>query len=565
MIKGFIGRLSPKHFAHALLATCRRFPLPLLFVVAFAVTGFAFVDAAAIDHERLWFFLFFYTAGGGVLSLALRLWHETVERRWLSFAVQTVCHALWLAASAYLSALVVHEFDVTYFHPAVALCLLVVTALLLLPFVRERTDLPFHTFVQRMAGWAAGAVIVAGILTLGVSLLLLSLEKLFGIFIGSGYYYVFIACFGLIAPVLLLQQIPSSSELHSVDAQRASAFYVGVTHYLYVPLLFAYFVTLYVYAAQILIKWQLPVGWVSSLVSWSMVGMLLLIFLLYPLRFPEGRRFDKALLRWLPVAVLPLLVLMSVGLWRRIDDYGLTNARLYLVVFNVWCYAVAIGLAVMRSRRIAWVLASFALIGVAVSVGPQSIANTVRRQMTEAIIVSMEQAGYHNRPLSYDDFQKWQSKLSAEEAQSMRSKIAYLRNSYNEEVAQGLVSKTVFGSLYETDTTRMESLNYNLREQILPIYVPAGDAEVYPDIRSFEVTMKNRKTVEILVYYGHDFDATFTVSVDRLRQHSADETSYLELKNGDTTFFVSSYMFTPNGEGNYFYGIIVTKALHLND
>lgn len=559
MLKGFIGRLSPKRFAQTLLATCRRFPLPLLFVVAFTVTGFAFVDADANDHERTWFFLFFYTAGGGVLSLALKLWDETVNRRWFSYAVQAACHTLWFDASVYLSVIMAHEFDAAYFHSAVALCLLVVTVLFLLPFVRERTDQPLHTFVQRMAVWTAVAVIVAGLLTLGVSLLLLSFEKLFGLFIGSGYYYVFIACFGLIAPVLVLQQIPANDELHSTDAQRMSAFYVGVTHYLYVPLLFAYFATLYVYAAQILIRWQLPVGWVSSLVSWSMVGMLLLIFTLYPVQFVEGRRFDKALLRWLPVAVVPLLALMSVGLWRRIDDYGLTNARLYLVVFNVWCYAVAIGLAVIRSRRIAWVLASFAIIGVIVSVGPQSIANAIRRQMTSAITNNMASHGFTTLPLSYTEAKRWLDGLNPEEKNTMVSKLEYLRNSYDKDVTEKLIGKSNILELTLADSDTIEVLHFTQEDKIQPIRIPGGNAELYPNIYTNEITIDRNGKITVLVYYGHDFDAEFTTTVSELRRHSTEEATWLELVSGNVTFYVSIYYIQLGGGNNNMSGEIVVR------
>jgi len=147
------------------------------------------------------------------------------------------------------------------------------------------------------------------------------------------------------------------------------------------PLLGAYLLVLYVYAAKILFTWNLPQGWVSILVTVSMGGMLLVTVLLYPTQFREGGSFDKKALRLLPAIMLPLLVLMSVAIGKRVSDYGITAPRLYVILFNLWCYIVCIVLMISRFRRFWWILASFAVLFLLSSVGPWNFSEVSERSL----------------------------------------------------------------------------------------------------------------------------------------------------------------------------------------
>ena len=129
------------------------------------------------------------------------------------------------------------------------------------------------------------------------------------------------------------------------------------------PITVEYMAILSVYGLKILFTWELPRG----VVTWSVTG--LTIAVLITLFLLEGERRthpDDSLtlraLRWLPVAMLPLFVLMSVGLLYRIGEYGLTASRLYVLTFNVWCYAVFIYMILSRTRLFTGVAISFAVV-----------------------------------------------------------------------------------------------------------------------------------------------------------------------------------------------------------
>ena len=93
-------------------------------------------------------------------------------------------------------------------------------------------------------------------------------------------------------------------------------------------LLLIYMVILYVYAAKILIQWELPKGGVAYLVC------AMLIFGLISSLFGQNStiRLTRWFNKWFPVLSIPLLVLLWVGIVRRISDYGLTETRVYLLL-----------------------------------------------------------------------------------------------------------------------------------------------------------------------------------------------------------------------------------------
>jgi len=192
-----------------------------------------------------------------------------------------------------------------------------------------------------------------------------------------------------IAPMVFMQLIPAKGRY---DADRPGKAELGLINYLLFPLLGAYVLTLYVYAAKIIFEWNLPRGWVSTLVMASMLCMVLMIFLIYPVQFREDRdkwRFDRKALRLLPAIFLPLLMLMTVGIVKRVSDYGITAPRLYLMLLNLWCYVVCIGLTVNKSKTFRWIPLSFLALAVLSSVGPQNFAALSRRVLVNDVKKAM--------------------------------------------------------------------------------------------------------------------------------------------------------------------------------
>ena len=214
--------------------------------------------------------------------------------------------------------------------------------------------------------------------------------------------------------------------------------------YLFVPRAALYLLVLYAYAGTILARWELPDGWVSWLVVALMAGVIAIEGGLYPSRIKAHRPTDERIARWLPLLALPLLVLMTVGIGRRFQDYGITLNRLYLVTLNGWFYFVCIGLIVNRARRLGWIPISFSLVFLMTSVLPVNYAGITRSVLHREVEEALTRSGRGLQlPLTDTQYEAWIKSLSPEEGQRINSKLGYLHSWFGQESVKDLVREDV--------------------------------------------------------------------------------------------------------------------------
>ncbi|MFZ9970303.1 MAG: DUF4153 domain-containing protein [Bacteroidia bacterium] len=128
--------------------------------------------------------------------------------------------------------------------------------------------------------------------------------------------------------------------------------------YILLPLVVIYGLILYAYEGKIIFHWSLPEGWVSNLImAFSVVGMLALLLL-----HPYGQNSDKPWInrftRNYYFALYPLLILLFVAAWIRIDAYGFTVLRYSLLALAIWLTFIAVYMPLSGNKRIVMVPAS---------------------------------------------------------------------------------------------------------------------------------------------------------------------------------------------------------------
>jgi hypothetical protein len=340
-----------------------------------------------------------------------------------------------------------------------------------------------------------------------------------------------------------------------------------------------YIATLYVYAAKILITWQLPVGWVCYLVSASMLGMVILIFITFPLQYEQGNSFFKKLMRCLPLAMLPLLVLMSVAIGRRLSDYGITVSRLYVVVFNLWCYVVCIGLLLSRNRRIWWVPASFAVVLLLISVGPWSIPNVTEHRLQAEVREAFASSGVKKLPLTGTQYEKWLKTADEKLVRSVDSKLFYLQTDYGYESTNALVEDdAIVGSMDRIQVDRDNNITqeghdmhfYNHEGNLMThVEVPQG----YTHMECVDNVMLVDEQGNQLVFEAsiilndeekkYRFEASLNQFVKRDHDRNNDErVEPLILDNGTAALVVDYFTLTIHNNTLDYYsvsGILFTK------
>ncbi len=566
---GILKKFSLKTLIGRFGLSFKRFPIAMLLTLLLGCYLIYLNHGGSLGYMKDFFWVF-YPATGAVLAVALSLITEDFKNWKLALAVQLVVHAAWLAVSVYLSRF--DRFSTTQLIAVSATIAAMSLSVFVACFYRKRQDVQFWNYSMRTVLALAMSTAIGGILTVGLNLFLESLKMLFSLQVDDNLFGDIAAvCMTMLAPALFMNIIPKGRNKYVDTVVEFSRFSKGVVQYLFIPLLVLYMVTLYVYAAQILFQWKLPVGGVSYMVTVSMVLMILLIYITYPIQHLEGNRLFKWVTRLLPVAMLPLLALMTVAIGRRLSDYGITVSRLYLLVFNVWCYAVCLWLIFTRNKRIWIIPTSFAIILLLISVGPQSIANVTLNELKKEARNAFTASGLTQFPLTGDQYQAWADKVDKKTAASIDSKLDYIHDFYRYGALKDLIGKdVVLGRIARQENDGSTSNGYEYysnRELIKLMTVPAGlsHMEWIAWSRDFEI---DGDAMTIVVDSKTGVPQTFTVSVKALialdqEKWTNESPANLIFKNSDAQLVVSQFSLSVNDKGQVdflnFEGLLFTR------
>lgn len=207
----------------------------------------------------------------------------------------------------------------------------------------------------------------AFILFLGLTVALLALKFLFDIdFDSIVFLQLFIFLIGIFQTFYFLSRFPKTYDDFALEAPSKG--FKVLSQFILIPLVAIYLVILYAYGVKILAAFQLPKGWVSNLVLWfSVVGVLAYLLNYCNDRFADfelSKQYKKWFFYFIP---LPLIMLF-IAIWRRINDYGVTENRYIVALLSVWLASIVIYFIVSKKDNIKMIpisLAAFLLFGLA--------------------------------------------------------------------------------------------------------------------------------------------------------------------------------------------------------
>lgn len=354
--------------------TMLRFPLTIAFLAILSIQ-LVYLVLAKVSPNALTYFL----AVGMLVSLLYHVCEEDIPEEKKEKANTVLYIALIALAGDSILLYGIDKISIAMVIAQSAAIVALVVAVCFLPFYKEKNDRKSWNFVFNILFSGAISYAVGLIMMLSLFFLYAGSCELFGVKMENNVFGVLaVLCLITIPVLLFLIRIPEGEQKHN-DMLPKNRLVLGISRYLFLPLALLYMAVLYVYGAKILFTWTLPKGMLGGMVSAFMFGIVSLTFLLYPyINDLRHNGLEKRVMRYLLPAVLPLLVLMSIGLCRRLIDYGITAPRLYVLTLNVWFYVVVIGLWLNKARRIHWISISFAFILIATSCHPLNYTNIAR-------------------------------------------------------------------------------------------------------------------------------------------------------------------------------------------
>ena len=474
-IQSLKQRLSLRNISETFLRVVKRFPVATVLVVAQTAVLSYMVATETEPGSKLLCLLAFLSAGL-FISIATSLWGEEQRDcllRWIVEGVSLGVCALYCVLVFLTDVIPNRELPAFKIGNAAWIALVV----LLIPFgsfLREKDDLKVWHFILSLCGALLISGIVAWVMTGGFEGLLFGTAALFDFDAGKKLpLVIMIVCTVLLFWMLLLALIPQSERKHNASAEMPS-FLTKIVSWLLLPLLGCYILVLYAYGLNILIQWELPKGMISWLVSAVMAVYVLCYVLLYPQVTLQESWQSKVLTRWLPIVILPLLVLMSVGVVRRFADYGVTPPRLYLLTLLLWFYAICIVMLVVPRKRFRWIALSFAALFILSSGHPLNYYRLCRPYLSAKIDKVIAEKGLQ---VPFEWYSLYQESHD-EELDKLDKEITYMKSCYGKEYISRWVgdSERYVSGESESEATRVEIRNIYYTRQASGNLCPQGYA-----------------------------------------------------------------------------------------
>lgn len=234
------------------------------------------------------------------------------------------------------------------------------------------------------------SILYSGFLYIGLSLALLALNLLFDIDIHEELYFeFFIIIGGFFNTWFFVAGIPEELD----ELENITQYPKGLkifSQYVLLPLLILYLIILYVYGVKILIFWDWPKGIVSYLISCVSILGILTLLLIYPYGNLKDNLWIKKFTNLYYYLLFPLIIILFIAIWLRIDDYGITINRYIIVLLGVWLSIISIYFSI-RKTNIKFIPTSLAIILILMSFGPWSMFSVSENSQTKRLIKILEE------------------------------------------------------------------------------------------------------------------------------------------------------------------------------
>ncbi|RMB59107.1 DUF4153 domain-containing protein [Dokdonia sinensis] len=356
---------SLSEFSRKATEAFKRFPFTLVWAIVSAVITIILVDPGERAFERHGNLILIFVLGISWL-IGAQFYIEQFKKKtlwWIKIVVIGLLIALYFTLPEYE----VGRFD-TDDTPYIRWTLYFIAghlALFFAPFITVWHPKAYWNYLSNIIIAIARSALFSGVLYLGLVLAMLAVQFLFEIDIdGIRYFQLFIICLGIVNTWVYLSDFPKEIQ-HDIRMEFHKPVEVFVK-FILIPLAGLYVVILYAYAIKILALWELPKGWVSYLIIALATLLFIIQIIIHPVRLSHSSRLIRKFQPAFYWAMLPLLFLFYVAIYRRIADYGVTEARYFLVLIAVFITGATLYLIFSRKQQLRFLpmaLAVMAMVG----------------------------------------------------------------------------------------------------------------------------------------------------------------------------------------------------------
>lgn len=280
------------------------------------------------------------------------------------------------------------------------------------------------------------SVLYSGVLFAGLSAAIGAMNFLFNFdFEWDTFAIMAVWIFGMFQTLFFLAGIPESKHL-----QEDQSYPKGLklfTQYVLIPLATVYVLILLSYELKILIQWNMPKGLVSSLILGYAVFGILSFLLIYPLRNHEDHKWIKTYSKSFFYLMIPLLVLLYLAIFARVEKYGITEGRYFLVSLAVWLSFVTLYFITSKRQNIVIIPLSLCIVTLLAVYGPLSAFNIAEQSQLRQLKGHLNK----NKLLSGDKLRPLDLNTDTAGIDDITETSRYLVNKYGIESLQPIINE----------------------------------------------------------------------------------------------------------------------------
>lgn len=480
----------------------KRFPLEMLVTLTGTISAMMLLEQDYNEDETQLLRIILCSNLGLVLLLSTTVFEEAHNLSKKSRAIVKLIGLLLLVGIYFLLNPIDEEVNGFRFgFLAVAFHLLVSFA----PFIRRGSVEGFWEYNKLLFIRILTSGLYSGVLFAGLAIAIASTDALFNLDVDEktyGHLFIFVA--GIFNTAFFLAGVPDNWK----ELEETQLYPKGLkifTQFVLIPLATIYLTILLAYEIKLIAEWSLPKGIVSSLVLGYAVYGILSILLVYPIRYDEGNRWISTFSKWFYLLLIPLIVVLALAVWQRVDQYGITESRYILIVLSLWLAGITIYFLTDRQQNIRVIPMSLCIVALLAVIGPQSASSLSARSQVNRLIDYFESRGawVNNKLVPI---------TTSEPTGEGAAMVRFLVDRYGKEPFREILSVNIDSLLVGADSLSRYSKKYE-RTEIIREYLGLNyDDEDYTQYEYFSA-----ETIqEPFEIHGYDYLLTFkTYNSDR--------------------------------------------------
>lgn len=384
-IKNFINTTSAN-----LKSTVARFPAAILFLVTITSIVFTEIEGNNVDDNilaRIAFSCIF----GAFLSVGLQFAVERFSnlRKYslmLSIFpfVSAAAYYLFMTNGSTSQSMIVHLFVIVF---------AVFAATLYIPSSKNKMNFG-NVFLAHFKS-AFISVLYSAVLFLGIAAIISAIDLLLYNMDYKVYAHNANIVFTFFLPVYYLSLLPKFNSQEEEDIRKSEISYNYprvleiLVSYITIPLISIFSIVLIIYFIKILATRVWPVGQVGPMV----LGYSAAVYVIYILGSNLKNRLAVLFRKVFPFVLIPLVVMQLVSSYIRIEAYGITESRYYVVLFGIFSIAGALMLIFSKNKNpgaVVLLSACFAVISIIPPVDAFTVSMNSQKSRLEEILTRNE-------------------------------------------------------------------------------------------------------------------------------------------------------------------------------